>query len=102
MPRDMTMERPNPRIVAIVLHDNISIRLQQLHVPSLRIAAIHNTTIPGADPFVQHVHIMPVHVHGVRYGGGVFDNQTYRGSVARVVDVPFGIVGVGCVGRVCE
>lgn len=102
MPRDMAMERPDARIVAVVLHDEIPVRLQQLDVPPLRIIGVHHAPVPGAHALVEHIHVVPVQVHGVRDRGGVFDDEPDGRRVAVVVDVPFGVVGVGGVGGVCE
>ena len=102
MPGNMTMKRPHPGIHGIVLHNKMPIRLHQLHVAPLRVPAVNDAAVPGAKTFVQHVHVVPVQMHGVRYRGGVFDNQPHRGCIPRVVDVPFGIVGVRCVALVCK
>ena len=102
MPHDMAMKRPHARIIAIVLHDHIPVRLQQLHVSPLRVPAVHDAAIPGAQAFAQHVHVVPVQVHRVCDGCLVFDDEADGGRVAGVVDVPFWVVGVGCVAGVCE
>ena len=102
MPRDMAMERPNARIDRVVLHNDISVRRQQLHIASLWIPTVHDTAVPRARAFVQHVHVVPVQMHRVRYGSRVFDNQSHRGGGAGVEDVPFRVVGIGCVAGVCE
>ena len=41
-------------------------------------------------------------MHRVRDRGVVFDDEPHGGSVAGVVDVPFRIIGVGCVAGVCK
>ena len=103
MPGDVAVKRPHARVVGVVLHNEVPVRLQQLHVPPLRIAAIDNAAaVPGAHAFVQHVHVVAVQVHGVRDRGGVFDDEAHRGRGARVVDVPLRVVGVGCVAGVGE
>ena len=61
MPRDMAMKRPRPRIDSIVLNNNIPIRLQQLHIPTLRVLRIDNRRlVPLARAFAKHIHIVPV------------------------------------------
>ncbi len=102
MPRDVAMERPHARIGAVVLHDDIPIRLQHLHIPPLRVSTIHNAPVPEAQAFIQHVHVVAVQMHRVGGRRSVFDNQAHRGGIPRIVDVPFRVIGVGGVADVCE
>ena len=102
MPRDMAVKGPYAGIDGIVLCDDIPVWLQQLHVAPLRVAAVHDTAVPGADAFVQHVHVVAMQMHRVRRRGVVLDDETHRGRAAGVVNAPFRVVGVGCVPDVGE
>lgn len=103
MPCDMAMKWPRPRIHRIVLHNHIPLRLQQLHVPPLRVPRIdHGTPVPLAHTLTQHVHIVTMEMHRMCGASGVLYDEADGGVSSRVVDVPLRVVGVGRVARFRE
>ena len=103
----MTMQRPHPRIIHIKLQNHITRRIsilclrQDLCIPSLRISRIYDgATVIIAVSFVENEEVVTVEMHGVggMIGGDVAAEDKPDGVVgAEIVDVPLGVVGVGCV-----
>lgn len=59
MPRNMTAEGPDTRIICVVSHDNVSVWPQHLSVTTLRVVRVNERlTAIKAFPFVQNVHIV--------------------------------------------
>ena len=110
MPRNMAMQRPNPRIIRLKLQHHkprlprrIIHRLQQLHIPPLRVHLL-DVPIPLPDTLGHNPEIVAVEVHGVGdvVAEVVVENDTDGGVCAEVVDVPLGVVGIGGVAFVGE
>ena len=96
----MAMQWPHARIIRIPLqhHETRHIRstgLQQVHVTSLRVGRVRDGAIPVAESFGQDPRIVPVQVDRVHGGEEIAHHDADRGRGAEVVDVPFGVVGVG-------
>ena len=103
MPCDVAMKRPHPRIHRVVLHDNVALLLQYLHIPSLRILRVHyRRAVPCAHAFGKDVHVVAVQMHRVDGAGGVVDDEADGVVGAGIVDVPFGGVGVAVVASLGE
>lgn len=104
------MKRPHARIIRLVLQHHIPRlarriihRLQELDVATLRVHALDGA-VERADALVHDPEIVAVEVHGVGdvVAEVVVDDDADGGVCAEVVDVPFGVVGVGGVAFVGE
>ena len=108
MPSFMTMQRPNARIVRIVLNDHIRRndtgaipcrRLQYVGVPPRRIGRIdHFIDIEAAEPLVDDEEIVPVEMHRVGSVAVVYiivHDDADGGGLFEVVKVPFWVEGKG-------
>ena len=107
MPRNVAMERPHARVVCVVLQHEVAgvggaATLDDLHVAALCIGLVRDGAVPLADALGEDVEVVPVEMHGVGGAEFVFDDQAHGGVVFEVVDVPFGVVGVGGVALVGE
>lgn len=107
MPRDVAMERPNARIVSIVLQHDVPgsgrrARLDELHVAALGVSLVDDGAVPSSDSFCKDVEVVAVQMHGVGGGEFVLDDQADRRVVAEIVGVPLRVVGVGDVALVGE
>ena len=54
MPRDMAMERPDPRIVCVILEDDVTrrsggARLNDLYIATVSILLMDDCAVPSAD-----------------------------------------------------
>lgn len=106
----MAMQRPNPRIVGIVLDDGVprGIRvyslLHDVGIPPRRVRQVgHGSAVVGAVALVDDEEVVAVEVHGVRRVGGVdvvVENDADGGGLAEVVNVPLGGERVGDVSAV--
>ena len=110
MPRNMAMKRPHARIIRLKLQHDIPrlIRLiiqglQKLDITTLRIDLLDGA-VPLADALGDDPEIVSVEMHGVGdvVAEVVIDDDADGGVCAEVVDVPFGVVGVGSVAFVGE
>ncbi len=107
MPRDMAMERPHARIVGLILQDKIprgssAAPLHYLHVTTLSVLLIDDDSIPRSHTFGEDVEVVPVEMHGMGSSEFVLHDEADGGVVAKVVDVPLRVLGVGRVALVCE
>lgn len=111
MPRNMAMRWPHSRVVRLEFNHYVtrpvfSPGLQDLRIPSLWIALVHNRRpVPSSNAFGQHPEIVPVEVHWVvaaRHTDKVVDDETDRGVGAEVVDVPLRVERVGGVAKLGE
>ena len=103
MPGNMAVQGPHARVVGTVLKDQMSVRLQQLHIPPLRIFEIGNGAVPlGFGPVGQDEEIVPVEVYRVRGKAAVSKNNPHALVLARVVHIPLRVEMVGRVSRVGE
>ena len=96
----MAMQRPHARIICIPLQHHVTrhIRrtgLQQVHVAPLRVGRVRDVAVPVPESFGQDPRVVPVQVDGVHGGEEVAHHDADRGRGAEVVNVPFGVVGVG-------
>ena len=109
MPRDVAMERPDARVIGVVLQNNVA-RLSErygladdLHITALRVSLMGDRAIPETGAFGEDVEVVAVEVHGV--GGEweeVVNDQADRRVGAEVVDVPFGVEREGEVAFLTE
>ena len=101
MPRSMAMERPDARIVKVILHDEVPVCAHELHVAALRIVGIDDRgAIPVSVAFGEDLHIVSVKVHRMRGGSGVIDHDAHSGVGAEVLYIPFiGISEVSLFGK---
>lgn len=65
MPCDVTMERPDARVIGVVLDDEMTWSgrrtwLQDLDIPSLRVPWIDGGSIPRARPFMYDPKVVSV------------------------------------------
>ena len=96
MPGDVAVEGPRAGVGGLVLDHDIAVRLQELHVPPLRVGSVDDgCAVPVPRALVQHIEVVAVQVHGVGGSGGVLDDEAYAAVAAGVVDVPFRGGGVG-------
>lgn len=112
MPGDVAVERPDARIVRVVLNDHVAragstvsvvgCRLQDLHIAPLGIFYVGNGSVPCADAFGEDIEVMAMEMHRVRSGDFVFHNEADAVVGAEVVDIPLGIIGVRGVSQVGE
>ncbi len=109
MPVDVAMEGTDPRVIGLVLDDEVArlatvgaAGLEQLDVAPLRVLDVLHGAVPGADAFGEDVEVVSVEVHGVGGGEVVADDDADGGVGAEVVDVPLGVEGVGEVALVGE
>ena len=112
MPCAMAVQRPHPRIVGIELNYYVArsqrrIRLSHhVCVPPRRVGNIGgDSPIPVTITFSQDEEIMSVEMHGMSGVGRidvVTEDDTDRVIIAKVVDVPLRVVGIGGISLVGE
>lgn len=95
VPRNVAMERPHARVVGLILQHDIAKRLHELHVAALGVGLVDDLAVPSADALGQDVEIVTMEMHGVGGREVVVDDDADGAVVPKVVDVPFGIEGVG-------
>ena len=101
MPRDMAVKWPHPRIIRIILQDQISRRisiftpLHNLHIAAGGGGVICDFAIPFPLAFGEDEEIVPVEMHGVVGADVVADDEADGGVGAEVLDGPLGGVRVG-------
>jgi hypothetical protein len=76
MPRNMTMERPNPRVISHKFDNSIAhsrrIRIPKVHelrIPSLRVLGPRDHSIPLSYPLRYDPEAVAVEVHWMCEGG---------------------------------
>ena len=111
VPSNVAVKRPDTRVVGVVLNDQVSRDdgtvddargLQDLHISSLCVLDMSNSTIPLADTFSENVEVVTVKMHRVRGWDLVLHDDANGVVVAEVVDVPLRVVGVRYVAQVCQ
>ena len=107
MPRDVAVEWPHPRVIRLVLQDDVTgvagaASLHELRVAALGVLLMRDGAVPGARAFGQNVEVVAVKVHGVGGDHFVFHDQADGGVGAEVVDVPLWVGGIGGVTLVGE
>ena len=103
----MAMQWPYARIVRVPFHHEVRRNIRRtsrhkLRVASLRVLRIGDCPIPFTHSLCQDPEVMPMQMHGVNQRRIVPDDETDRGAVPKVVDIPLRIVGVGGVTRIRE
>ena len=90
MPDHMTVEHPHARVIEIELHNEVSIRTNELSVSSLWVTRVDDGSVPRAYSFGEDLHVVTVHVHWVRSGEADAGQDNADGGVcAHVVDCSF-------------
>jgi hypothetical protein len=98
----MTMERPNTRIIRLVL-DNDVCRLigislfDDLHISHLGIGRASDCAIPVSFSLCKNPKIVSVKVHGMSERDKVPDVESDRFVLTKVEDVPLRVIWVGCI-----
>jgi len=92
MPRDMAMQRPDAWVIEIELDDEVAIGTDELGVAALGVRGVDDgAAIPGTFAFGQNLHVVAVHVHGVRGGEADGGHDYADGGVgAEVEDLALG------------
>lgn len=106
MPCDMAVEWPHSWVVRIVLHDQIPIRLDHLHITALRGRVIGDRSIPCAKALLssyqsqaflrdnrpvylcENKEVVTMQMHGMRGNEVISNNHSDRGVVVDIVHVP--------------
>ena len=66
VPRDMTMKRPHPRVIRLILKHEVPARPQHLHITTLRVLHVREgDAVPVARAFVEDGHVVAVKVQGL-------------------------------------
>ena len=65
MPGDMAMERPDTRIIGIILHHHPAIGPQVVCIATLWVLWVDDGSIPGIVAVVEDKHVVAVDVHGL-------------------------------------
>ena len=68
VPCDMAVKWKYARVICRELYHHVSVSLQDLGVPPLRIVWIHDSAVPLASLFRENEHALAMKVHGVREG----------------------------------
>lgn len=75
----MTMERPNARIIRLILNDNMPAWPQHLHITTLRVLHVRQrVAVPVTRAFVEDGHVVAVEVYGL---GSVSTGMEVEGEV---------------------
>lgn len=99
VPGDVAVERPDARVIRVVLDDEMTRRgrrtgLQDLDIPSGRVCWIDGGSVPSARPFVDDPEVVSVEMHGVRGRKEVANDELHGRVLPEVVDVPLRVVGI--------
>lgn len=110
MPSNVAVERPDARVIRVILNDHVTrvnstvsvdaCRLQELHVAPLGILYVSNGSVPHADALGEDVEIVAMEMHRVRGSDLILHNDANAVVCPEVVDVPLWIVGVRGVPKV--
>lgn len=73
MPSNMTMKRPNPRIIRFVRNDQMSARRTHKDISSRGVVGTDDSSVPRAVALRYEPHVVSVEVHGVSNGDGILD-----------------------------
>lgn len=88
VPGDVAVEGPHARVVRVVLHHEVAVRLDHLHVPPVREGVVGDGAVPGAGALGEDEEVVAVQVHGVQRTDFVVDDQPDGGVVVEIVHVP--------------
>ena len=111
VPSNVAVKRPDTGIVGVVLNDQVRRHdgtvdyargQQDLHISSLRVLDVSNSTIPLADAFSENVEVVAMKMHRVRSWDLVLHDNADRVVVTEVVDVPLRVVGIRGIAQVCQ
>ena len=97
MPSNMTMQWPDTWVVGIILKHHITPRLQHLHITTLRVIRVGYPTVPSSHTFSKDVEAVAMHMHWMRRGTLVIQNESDATITAEIVHVPLRIIRVGCI-----
>jgi len=65
MPGDMAMERPDTRIIGIILHHHPAMGPQVVCIATLWVPWVDDGAIPGIVVVVENKHVVAVDMHGL-------------------------------------
>lgn len=96
MPRNVTMQRPHPRVVLLELKDHISVARNDMDVAAQRVGGVDGIWRAGVGTRsgLEDEHVVAVEMDGVGRGNGIVDDDTDGAVGAEVVNVPLGRIGV--------
>jgi hypothetical protein len=109
MPSQMTVKRPNTRVILIELQNHkgrnntsggiLSI-LQHMHIATNSVGGVDNSAVPGAEAFSEDVEVMTVEMHRVTANEAVVYEVDADGFIgAKVKYVPIVIVSLAVYNR---
>lgn len=112
VPGNVAVERPDARIVRVVLNHHVTradsavsvtvSRLQDLHVAPLGVLDVGDGSIPCTDAFGEDVEVVAVEMHGVRGGDFILHDETDAVVGAEVVNIPLGVIRIGGISHIGE
>ena len=107
MPCHMAMEGPNTRIIRLVLDDDIcrfvGISLfNYLHISHLGVGRAGDSAVPVSFSLCKNPKIVSVEMHGMGERDKVANVESDRFVLAKVEDVPLGVIWVRCISLFCQ
>ena len=95
MPRNVTVQRPNARVVAIEFKNQMARisrapDLNQLHVSALRVVRSHNSlAIPRPLSFRENPEVVTMQMHGMSGSEVIVEDDADARVGSKVIDIPF-------------